>query len=167
MDAEKNFPTLQWVEKTVHLAEISPFEKNPRKITEEQFIKLKASLIRLGQFRPLLVTHDLKLAGGHQRLRAMRELGWTECRISVPGREISDDEYRQLLLQDNHENGVWDMDELSSNWDLEELRAVGLHDIMHIPPMDKLEEEQAPGKNKVCCPDCGSVFPVKGNKINE
>lgn len=168
MNAQENFPAIQWSEKTVHLAELSAFEKNPRKITDDQFVKLKASLIRLGQFAPLLVNHELKLAGGHQRLKAMRELGWTECRVSVPCREITDDEYRQAILAHNHHNGVWDMEELANEWDLEELRAVGLHEVMNIPPMDKLgEDEQKPGKSQVCCPDCGSVFPVKGNRADD
>jgi len=162
-----NIPTIQWLEKTVHLSELTPFEGNPRKITEDQFLKLKASLIRLGQFRPLLVTHDLRLAGGHQRVKAMRELGWEECRVSVPAREITDNEYRQLLLQDNHENGTWDMDVLANSWDLEELRTVGLHDVMNMPPMDKLGEDQdgeAKPKTFYKCPECSHVFPGKGNK---
>lgn len=165
MNTQENFNSIQWVEKTVHLAQLRPYEKNPRKITEEQFNKLTASLIRLGQFRPLLVTHDLKLAGGHQRLKAMRDLGWTECRVSIPQRPITDSEYRQLLLQDNHENGVWDMEELANAWDMEELQAVGLHDLMNIPTMEQLaENEQQQPKSRVCCPNCKEVFPVKGNK---
>lgn len=164
MNAQDNFNSIQWVEKTVRLAELSPLESNPRKITEDQFNKLTASLIRLGQFRPLLVTHDMKIAGGHQRLKAMRDIGWTECRVSIPNRPITDAEYRQLLLQDNHNNGVWDLEELANAWEMEELRAVGLHEIMNIPPMEALGEDEKPPKSMMCCPNCKEVFPAKGNK---
>ena len=165
---EKNIPSIQWVEKTTHLSELTPFERNPRKITDDQFIKLKASLIKLGQFRPLLVTHDLRLAGGHQRVKAMSELGWTECRVSVPSRKITDNEYKQLLLQDNHENGTWDMDMLANDWDLEDLRMVGIHDVMNMPPIDKLMDGEEEGAKKgACykCPKCENVFTGKGNKV--
>lgn len=165
-----NIPVIQWAEKEVRLEELTPFEGNPRKITEDQFLKLKASLIRLGQFRPLLVTHDLRLAGGHQRVRAMRELGWETCRVSVPQRAITDNEYRQLLLQDNHNNGTWDFDVLANGWDLEEMRTVGIHDVMNMPPFEKLEAE-ADGDQKpkahYKCPECQHVFAGKGNKADD
>lgn len=162
-----NIPTIQWFEKEVHLQELRPFEKNPRKITEAQFLKLKASLIRLGQFRPLLVTHDMRLAGGHQRLKAMQEIGLKTCRVSVPGRPITDDEYRQLIIQDNHNNGTWDMDELANAWDLEELRAVGVHDFLNIPTMEQNEENEAkPAGAHYKCPKCNEVFPGRGNKVD-
>lgn len=165
---ESNDITIQWTEKTLHLSELSPYEKNPRKITEVQFAKLKASLITLGQFRPLLVTHELKLAGGHQRLKAMKELGWTTCRVSVPDRPITGEEYRRLLLQDNHENGTWDMDALANDWDFGELQAIGIHEVMNIAPMDKLTEDEMNEKPKAHykCPECNHVFAGKGNKAD-
>lgn len=160
--------TLNWAEVSINLNELTPFEKNPRVITDDQFAKLKASLVTLGQFRPLLVTHDYRIAGGHQRLKAMRELGWKEVRVSVPSRPITDAEYRQLLLQDNHTNGVWDIDALANDWGMDELRAVGLHEVMNIPPIDELgEDEGDKGKHKVICPECNHVFPVKGNRHQE
>jgi hypothetical protein len=162
----KNIPKIQWTEKTVHLHELRPLERNPRKITEDQFLKLQASLVRYGQFKPLLVTHDLKLVGGHQRLKAMRAVGWDTCRVSVPDVPISDDEYRDLILRDNVNNGVWDMDILSSDWDLEELRTAGVHEVMNVPPFDLGGDEEEKPKGVVCrCPKCGEVFPAKGNKV--
>lgn len=165
---ENNISGIQWVEKEIRLDLLKPFERNPRRITDEQFIKLKASLIRLGQFRPLLVTHDFRLAGGHQRIKAMKELGYETCRVSVPDRKLTDGEYKQLILQDNHENGTWDYDLLSAEFDLEDLRLVGLHDVMNMPPVDKLEEQSEDiGKgSKYCCPECGHIFKGKGNKVD-
>lgn len=158
---QSNTHILQWVEKTVALQHLTPFEANPRQITEKQFEKLKDSLLRFGQFRPLLVTHDHRLAGGHQRLEAMRSLGWIECRVSVPTRPITDEEYRELVIRDNVNNGTWDMDELANGWDLEDLRSWGMPEVMDIAPE---EAQEAEGVYQVICPDCRSKFPVKGNK---
>jgi hypothetical protein len=162
-----NIPKIQWTEKTVHLAQLRPLESNPRKITEDQFTKLKASLVRYGQFKPWPVTMDFKMAGGHQRLRAMRELGWETCRVSVPDVVLSDEEFRDIVLRDNVNNGVWDMDVLANEWDLEELRTAGLHEVMNMPPFELGgEEEGKPKGQKVKCPGCGEVFATKGNKVD-
>lgn len=160
----ESFPSIQWVEERVPLTKLKPFEHNPRRITQQQRLKLIKSLTEFGQFRPLLVTHDYRLAGGHQRLAIMRSLGWKECRVSVPQIAITDAGYKKLVIQDNHNNGTFDMDILANMWDLEELRDIGLHEVMNIPPMDD-GEEPTPGKNMVCCPECKHEFPAKGNKV--
>lgn len=95
----------------------------------------------------------------------MRELGWAECRVSVPAEPISDEQYRKLVLLDNHNNGLWDIDELANGWDMEMLHDIGLHDIMNIPTQEQNEQNaQSKPKAMVCCPNCKEVFPVKGNK---
>jgi ParB-like chromosome segregation protein Spo0J len=153
---------INWLEKGARLDELRPFEANPRNITETQFNNLLDSLRRFGQFRPLLVTHDLRIAGGHQRLKAMREMGWDSCRVSVPDRPITDAEYRELVIRDNVNNGTWDMDELANGWDLEELREWGVQEVFDIAPEDHGDVEG--GAYQVKCPGCQHVFPVKGNK---
>lgn len=160
-----NIPIIQWAEKTIHLSQIRPLERNPRKISEAQFAKLKASLMSLGQFKPLLVMHDLRLAGGHQRLRIMRELGWETCRVTVPDVEISEAVYRDLIIRDNVNNGQWDFDILADEWDLEDLRGIGVHEVMDIAPFGKEEDGEKPKGVEVKCPGCGNCFPVKGNKV--
>ncbi len=159
----QNHDVIQWTEKQVHLGKLRPFEQNPRTITEVQYGKLKASLSELGYHSRIKATHDLRVIGGHQRLRAMRELGYEMVAVLVPDRPLTDEQFKKVLLADNHNNGVWDMDLLSGFADLEELREVGIHDIMNIPPMDD-GEPPAAGKTQVCCPKCGEVFPTKGNK---
>lgn len=154
---------IQWSEKNVHLRELRPFEENPRTITEAQYAKLKTSLSEFGYHSRIKATPDLRVIGGHQRLRAMRELGYEMVAVLVPDRPLSDEQFKKVLLADNHNNGTWDMDMLANFAELEELREIGLHEIMNIPPMDD-GEPPAPGKTQVCCPKCGEVFPTKGNK---
>lgn len=153
--------SIQWFEETLRLEDLRPFEDNPRTITKEQFAKLKASLIEFGQFRPLLATHDKRLAGGHQRLQIMKELEWVEARVSRPVVPISDEQYLKLVVIDNHNNGIFDMDMMANMFDLEELRGFGLHEVNNIAPF--AGEDESEGKRKVCCPQCGNTFPVKGN----
>lgn len=162
-DVARPHDVIQWVERTVHLRDLKPFEDNPRTITESQYEKLKQSLIEDGYHSRIKATPDLRVIGGHQRLRALRELGYSDVAVLVPDRPVHDEAFRRILIRDNHNNGLWDIDLLSGMFDLEELRELGVHDVMNIPPMDD-GEPPAAGKTQVCCPKCSEVFPVKGNK---
>jgi ParB-like chromosome segregation protein Spo0J len=155
--------SIQWVETLVRLRDLRPFEHNPRTITESQYAKLKQSLAEDGYHSRIKATLDLRVIGGHQRLRALTELGYETIPVLVPSGNIDDETFRRIVVRDNHNNGTWDTDILSSLYDLEELRNLGLHEVMNIPPMDD-GEPPAPGKTQVCCPKCGETFPVRGNK---
>lgn len=160
---ENNIQQIQWSEQNILLNDLKPLERNPRTITAAQYDKLKNSLASsVGQFRPLLVTHELRLAGGHQRLRAMKELGWHACRVSVPDRPITDEEYNQILYEDNISRGEFDWDIVSADVELEWLHSMGI--AMEVPT---IESNSQPGKYMVCCPNCKENFPVKGNKAKE
>lgn len=153
---------IQWVEKLERLSVLRPFEQNPRRITKEQFEKLKQSIQEDGYHARIKATQDGRVIGGHQRLRALRELGFKEVPVLYPSRPLTDREYVRIMVRDNHNNGVFDLDMMSAMFDLEELRAFGLHDINGISPMGDGEESKP--RAMVCCPKCGEVFPQKGNK---
>lgn len=156
---------IEWVERNVHLQELKPFEHNPRTITETQYEKLKTSIKKDGYRSRITATQDLRVIGGHQRIRALRELGYERVAVLVPNRPIDDETFKRIVITDNVNNGAWDFDRLSALYDIEELRDFGVQEIMNIPPMDD-GEPPAPGKTQVCCPKCSEVFPVKGNKAN-
>ncbi len=172
MKVEKKLQNIQWVEKKVRLSALRPYEKNPRTITEPQFERLKASLLADGYHSRIKATTDLRVMGGHQRIRAMKEIA-TELGIEggmipvlVPDREISDDQFKRILLTDNHSNGVFDMEMLANDFDLEFLQGVGLHEVTNIAPMGD-EPEGGPAGGCVRCPQCSEEFPVKGNKVKQ
>ena len=155
---------IQWVEKTVPLMELKPYEANPRQISKIQFEKLKESIEQDGYHSRIKCTSDFKVVGGHQRLKAMLELGYTEVKVLIPDREIDDETFRRVLIRDNHNNGLFDMDALANVFDLEELRDFGLHEVMNIAPEDT-GEPPPPPKTMVRCPHCQHEFPAKGNKV--
>lgn len=154
---------IKWVEIQVHLSQLRPFEKNPRNITEDQYDKLKQSLLEDGYHSRIKVTQDMRLIGGHQRLRALRELGYEHIPVLAPTTSISDEQYVRIMLRDNHNNGLWDMDMLANEYDIGLLHDIGLHELMDIRP----EEASQAGKKMVRCPNCSEIFPVKGNGHKE
>lgn len=157
---------LQWIEKTVRVDELRPFEDNPRTITEVQYAKLKRSLSEDGYHSRIKATTDLRVVGGHQRLRALKELGFTDLPVLVPSRPLSDAEFKRILIRDNHNNGLFDFDGLANMFDLEELRDFGLHEVMQIAPEDSEDQSHAGGKKFVKCPTCAHVFTTKGNHVD-
>lgn len=154
-------PPVEWFEFTVDIQRLRPFERNPRTITENQFNKLKQSIIDDGYHSRIKATTDLRVLGGHQRLRAMRELGFTTIPILRPDRELTDEQFYRIMLRDNHSNGDWNMDELANLFDLEYLRQdIGLKEMFNIAP----ESAAPPSSGLVRCPTCACEFPSKGNK---
>lgn len=54
---------------------IVPFEHNPKVHTQEQIEALKASILRHGFIRPILVDKKNRVIAGHGRVEAMKQLG--------------------------------------------------------------------------------------------
>ena len=122
--------SITWTDKTVSVADLRPYERNPRTITKGAFEKLKASLRDNGYHQRIIAQPDLKVIGGHQRIRALQELGITEIVVLVPDRELSHEEFRRILVQDNLAFGDFDFDILSADFDIEELRDWGMSDAL-------------------------------------
>lgn len=158
--------SIQWVEKNVRLDQLRPYERNPRSITDIQYQKLKKSIKEDGYHNRIKATQDLLVIGGHQRLKAMKELGYDEITILVPDRPIPHKQFERILIRDNVNNGLFDMDMLANDFDLEELRDWGVHEIMDIMPEDKATDSDDGGGSdtEVICPECKHQFGVKGNK---
>lgn len=67
-------------QKLVKVADLNPVGYNPRKITPEKYEALKENIRSEGFIEPLVVQKDgMKIIGGHQRLRAWKELSIEEC----------------------------------------------------------------------------------------
>ena len=54
-----------------NIRHLTPWEKNPRDIREEDFERLKAQLVDFGQYKAILATKDGTIVGGNMRYRAM------------------------------------------------------------------------------------------------
>lgn len=80
---------------TIDLNTIRPAEYNPRRLSTDALDTLKDSITSCGVLKPILVNGDNRvIIAGHQRTRAMREMGYT----SAPGFVLhglkNDDEVR-------------------------------------------------------------------------
>lgn len=117
--------TITWTEETRKLSRLKPFEDNPRKITDADLEKLVEKIKTSGYHQRIRITHDNRIIGGHQRLKALKKCGYKEVAVLVPDAELTNEEYRREVIQDNLQDGSWDVEALAQ-WDLGQLADWGL-----------------------------------------
>jgi len=133
----------------IEISKLTELSNNPRQISKPKFEQLKKSLKRDPSFlkmRPILAypqDGQLIVYAGNQRLKAVKELGWTEVPVIID-QEANLEQIRQRILLDNIEFGEWDKDVLANNYELEELKELDLPEIESIiAPIADYSEENA------------------------
>ena len=98
--------------------ELTPTENNPRQISKQDFENLKKSMKEfpeMREIRKVVVDENNRILGGHMRIKALKELGESEVPVDkVYG--LTEKQKRRFVVQDNIQNGEWDMDELANSW---------------------------------------------------
>lgn len=152
---------IKWLNKRVKVLDLKDYDRNPRTISEAAFRRLKKSLRDTGYHTPILAQPDLRVVGGHQRRRALLELGVAEIDVRVPERTLSDDEFKQVLIQSNISSGKWDADILGADFEIEDLTGWGMNAALVDMGDAPLEEDEAGSglPDAPACPHCGQ--PMK------
>jgi len=107
--------------------ELIQADYNPRKISDKDFKQLKKSLETFQCVEPIVVNQfegrENVIVGGHQRLKAMESLGWSE----VPTIEVylDLDEEKELNVRLNKNTGEFDFQLLTDLFDTDELEGIG------------------------------------------
>jgi DNA modification methylase len=97
----------------VPIESVNPAPYNPRQMPPEELEKLKRSIQRFGFVEPLVVQLKGRVViGGHQRLEAARQLGFTTVPVVLV--DVSDEEAKILNLALNKIQGKWDTMRLAS-----------------------------------------------------
>lgn len=137
-------------------------EANPRKISRKGYEALKKSLKdfpEMKQLREIVVDENLTILGGHQRIYALKDLGYSDVTVKqVFG--LTDKQKREFIIKDNTASGEWDTDIIANQWDLEELENWGVPNF-NFGDIDKEPKDPASKDgegHEVECPSCGLVF---------
>lgn len=137
-------------------------ESNPRKINQKAYAALKKSLQEfpeMKQLRMIVVDEDMKILGGHQRILALQDLGYTDVEVKqVFG--LTDKQKREFIIKDNTAAGEWDSDILANEWEMDELEGWGLTNF-NFGDVDKEPKEPASKDDQSkthICPNCDFEF---------
>lgn len=125
------------------LSTIKPNPKNPRFIRDDKFRKLKDSLQtfpKMMALRPIVVDQSNVIQGGNMRFRALKDLGYKDIpdQWVVKAEDLTPEEWRRFVVEDNASFGEWDFDALSAEYDAAELDAFGVD----IPSFGEVEEDE-------------------------
>lgn len=114
------------------IAEIKPNPKNPRVIKDDKFLKLVESLRSFPQMlekRPLVCVTDIDgkvfPLGGNMRLKAANELKMKELPVLMAD-DWTEEQRQEFIIKDNVGFGEWNWEELSNDWDADQLSDWGL-----------------------------------------
>lgn len=122
MTKAKKSKMIEWQEREVAVADLQDFERNPRKISNAAFERLVDDIRTNGYHQRIIATPDLRVIGGHQRKKALIELGIETIRVLVPDCAISDEKFKEMLIKDNLQFGEFDFGMLTGDdWDFEKL----------------------------------------------
>ena len=102
----------------IEIEKLKPAEYNPRKDLkpeDEEYQKIKKSLVEFGYVAPVIVNSDMTVIGGHQRLKVLKELGYEEVECNIV--DLNKTKEKALNIALNKITGEWD------NSKLEELLA--------------------------------------------
>jgi hypothetical protein len=119
--------------------------KNPRLIKDDKFRKLVRSIQefpKMMSLRPIVIDDDNLVLGGNMRLRAIKELGMKEIPDDwvKKASELSDEEKRRFIIEDNVEFGEFDFDILANEWDENELVDWGI-DVLNNKESNVIKEQ--------------------------
>ena len=98
-----------------HTADLMPADYNPRKDLkpgDAEYEKLKRSIEQFGYVEPVIWNKTTgRVVGGHQRLKVLMNLGFTEVDCVVV--ELSEEKEKALNVALNKISGDWDKDKLA------------------------------------------------------
>lgn len=102
----------------IKIEKLKPAEYNPRKDLkpeDEEYKKIKRSIVEFGYVAPVIVNEDMTVIGGHQRLKVLKDIGYTEIECNIVDLDKTREKALNIAL--NKISGEWD------NQKLEELLA--------------------------------------------
>tara|TARA_R110002153_G_scaffold21580_1_gene71858 strand:+ start:154 stop:591 length:438 start_codon:yes stop_codon:yes gene_type:complete len=142
----------------MNISKIKSNPKNPRVIRDDRFIKLKNSIREfphMMELRPMVVNSENIVLGGNMRLKALKELGYTDIPDEWIKRAdvLTADEERRFIIADNVRFGDHDWDALANEWDVNELIDWGLEGFPF--DADEIEEPIKEDKQIEICDKCG------------
>lgn len=153
----------------INLLKANP--KNPRSIKSDDFERLKKQIIRLGQYKPIILdTRTGFIVGGHMRQEALRSLGISTVLVSYITSQ-NDAEALEYSLSDNDRAGFYDEDLLANltgefqdfNWEdyaIDFKNPVSLDSLVN-PKLDEVIKDQLKKEKRiVTCPSCKFEFNI-------
>lgn len=154
-----------WTNEQRRICDLSEWDKNPRRITDDQAKHLARSIIKFGYVEPIQINQDNTIIGGHMRARILMQAqilkSDDKVDVRVPSRMLNDEEMEELAIRLNKNTGTWDWDKLAQEFDQTLLREWGFSPMEFGMQSKDLKPSKlqpaTPGSH--VCPACGANVP--------
>jgi ParB-like chromosome segregation protein Spo0J len=155
----------------IPIDQINPAPYNPRrdlKPGDADYDGIKKVITEFSLVEPLVMnTNGNVLIGGHQRLKVLKELGYTEVEVSLVDLPVNKEKALNLAL--NKISGDWDnarLKDILQELDVGDLdmslTGFNLEEIENLMTQEhQTEPDKKQQSGEVTCPDCGCVFVPK------
>lgn len=97
----------------LNIEDVKPYERNPR-INDNAVDAVAESIRQCSYMQPIVVDEDHVVLAGHTRLKALKQLGYSECEcIVVEG--LTEEQKKKYRFLDNKtgEAAQWDIEKLN------------------------------------------------------
>ncbi len=125
---KKHCENIIWHAEKREVKDLKSWRLNPRKISGENFERLKERIVNRGFHDVIKIDVDDTILSGNQRKRALLDLKVKTVTVLVPNRKLTEKERKSIALESNTNDGEWDFEKLKS-FDLKLLEDIGLDDI--------------------------------------
>ena len=142
---------------------LKPYERNPRRITQKAIDAVAKSIRMNGALDPIEIDETGEVLAGHTRLKAYKELGYTECPV-IQHIGLTKTQKRTYRIASNKtaEYSEWDDELLAAElkdieYNIEQLQeSTGVEQYdMTIPTENKSIDENEMMHTQNECPKCG------------
>ena len=99
----------------IDINKLIPATYNPRKDlkpNDEEYIKIKNSIINIGYVEPIIINKDFTVIGGHQRLKVLKELNYEKIECIVVDLDKTQEKALNIAL--NKISGEWNTEKLEN-----------------------------------------------------
>ena len=153
---------INWQLKTIPIKDLKDHPKNPRKISKEQMNHLEGLIKKFGLIDRPVVNLDMVIIGGHQRIKILKKMKMKEVECWVPDSVLSQEDIDHLCIGLNLNQGEFDYDILSNDWNPIDLLNYGFTEEQIVKAAKEAEEvtrtiNESDQKKKEC-PKCGHQF---------
>lgn len=119
---------MKWHLETFEIKDLIDYDKNPRSLSEKEYMHLSESLEKFGLVDKPVVNTDKTIIGGHQRIKVLFAKGADEVECWVPDLLLDEKQVEELNIRLNRNNGSFDYDILSSSFEIGDLLTWGFEE---------------------------------------
>lgn len=158
---------IKWTPKLRNVSELKHWAKNPRKISEVNYARLKKKILDEGMHQVLTIDTEDTVLSGNQRLDILVECGVEQVWCMEPERALTEAEKDKVGIQSNIIEGSWDTERLTTDFEVPMLLDQGFTRLQL--GMKDLEEDNFDAdkemQNVKVLPQMGDIYQLGEHRI--